>query len=189
MDADISEEVLSTLRRIAHSVELHSKVLHREYGLTGSQLAILRAVFRVGHLSVTDIARRVSLSQATVTSVLDRLEQQGFVVRSRGVDDKRVVYIGLTEKGSLILENNPSPLRTEFLTRFRLLADWEQTLLLSSLQRIALLMDGGTESPGDPAHGSDRTGYGAVPGESLGGVGQGRPRTPVQDGEGSVEQC
>jgi len=140
VSVELGEEVVSALRQITHAVELHSKVLFRDFGLTGSQLAILRTVFKAGPLSVSEIARRVSSSQATVTSILDRLEQQAFVVRNRGVDDKRVVFIELTDKTRGILEDNPNPLHTYFLQRFNGLEDWEQSLLLSSLQRVAKMM-------------------------------------------------
>ncbi len=141
MDVNVSEEVLSTLRKISHAVELYSRILFREYGLTSPQLTILTAIFRSGPLAVTDIARRVSLSQATVTNILGRLEQQGFILRARSTQDRRMVYIELTDKTRKILEKNPSPLHTDFLSRFDRLQDWEKTLLLSSLQRIAKLMD------------------------------------------------
>lgn len=141
MDITVSEEVLSTLRKISRAIELYSRILFREYGLTSPQLTILTAIFRSGPLTVTDIARRVNLSQATVTSILGRLEKQEFVLRTRSTHDKRMVYIELTDKTRKILEKNPSPLHTVFLSRFDRLQDWEKTLLLSSLQRIAKLMD------------------------------------------------
>lgn len=149
MSANLSEEVLWTLRRISRAVELYSKVLFREFGLTGPQLTVLTTIHRNGPLSVTDIARRISLSQATVTSILDRLEQQGNISRVRGKEDKRLVYIELTEKGRAILENKPNPLYTDFLQRFNQLQDWEQALLLSSVQRIAKMI-GAEKMENDP---------------------------------------
>ena len=98
-------------------------------------------IVRQGSLTVSDLARRISMSQATATSILSRLEQQGFVNRVKGISDKRTVYIEVTDKTRLILENKPSPLHNDFLRRFKALQPWEQTMLLSSLQRIAKLMD------------------------------------------------
>jgi DNA-binding MarR family transcriptional regulator len=141
MDTDISEEVIVNLRKISRAVELHSKGLFKEYGLTSPQLTILMTIVRQGSLTVSDLARRISMSQATATSILSRLEQQGFVTRARSTGDKRMVYIEVTEKTRLVLENKPSPLHNDFLRRFKGLQSWEQTMLLSSLQRIAKLMD------------------------------------------------
>lgn len=141
MDLNVSEEVLTTLRKISRAVELYSRILFREHGLTSPQLSILTTIYRSGPLAITDIARRVNLSQATVTNILGRLEKQDFIVRVRSTKDKRMVYIELTEKTRKILEKNPSPLHSVFINRFNKLQDWEKSLLLSSLQRIAKLMD------------------------------------------------
>ena len=90
-----------------------------------------------------DIAAKVSVSQATVTTILDRLEKRGLIERKRGEQDKRRVYAYLTSAGHDIMERAPTPLQEEFLTRFSRLQDWEQSLILSSLQRVAAMMNAG----------------------------------------------
>ena len=143
MGTDKSDELLASIRKIIRAVDLHSKVLLKKYGLTGPQLMILHEIGKSSELSVTEIAKQISLSQATVTTILDRLEQQGFIVRKRGQSDKRKVYIEASEKTKDILASKPSLLQSDFIGRFHRLKDWEQTLLLSSLQRIASMMDSG----------------------------------------------
>jgi DNA-binding MarR family transcriptional regulator len=95
---------------------------------------------RADVLSVGELARRVSLSQGTVTGVLDRLEKRGLVERSRSDSDRRRVLVRLTEAGFSVLGEAPSLLQDEFVARFQMLAAWEQTLILSSLQRVASMM-------------------------------------------------
>jgi hypothetical protein len=51
------------------------------------------------------------------------------------------VYIELCDKSRRILDSQPSLLQSDFVERFSELKDWEQSLLLSSLQRIAELMN------------------------------------------------
>ncbi len=141
MSRDNGDNILATLRRISHSVDLYSRALHREYGFTGPQLTILTTLYRSGPTTVSGLAKRVSLSQATVTNILDRLALQGFVSRIRGTSDKRMVYIEVTDKTREILDKQPNPLFTDFLDKVSRLEDWEQTLLLSAVQRIASLME------------------------------------------------
>lgn len=74
-DISISDNVLSSIRQITQAIDLHSRYLAKNYGLTGPQLLILKEVARQQDISVGRIAKRVSLSQATVTSMLDRLEK------------------------------------------------------------------------------------------------------------------
>ncbi len=136
-----SDEILISLRRIMRAIDLHSKRLERQAGLTVPQLLILHAISRAGRLPVSAIAREVSLSQGTVTSVLDRLEHRGLILRSRDSADRRVVSISLTGTGRHAVEEAPGLLQQEFVDRYDTLPDWEQKMLAASVQRIAALMD------------------------------------------------
>ena len=88
-----------------------------------------------------ELARRVSLSRATLTDILNRLEKRGLIARQRSRTDKRRVLVKCTDKATQLLETSPPLLQERFAARFGALQDWEQTLLLSSLQRIAAMMD------------------------------------------------
>ncbi len=138
---DLSDSVMSTLRQIIRAIDLQSKQLTKKYGLTGPQLIILKEAAKSPNKPISEIAKKVSLSQATVTSILDRLCQQGFSVRQRSEQDKRKVNIYLTEKAHEVLERNPSLLQDNFTEQFDKLEEWEKNMLLSSLQRLANMMD------------------------------------------------
>jgi DNA-binding MarR family transcriptional regulator len=92
-------------------------------------------------MTVSGLAREINVSQSTVTSILDRLEKHGYVQRSRNTADRRRVEVRLSRRGSEVLSSEPSLLHENFLARFRTLSDWEQTGLLSALQRVASMMD------------------------------------------------
>ena len=141
MAQDKSEELISSIRRIIRAVDVHSRDLLKKHGMTGPQLVILKKIHESSVLSVSEIAKHASLSQATVTNILTRLEQQGYIIRHRGEIDKRKVFIEASEKTRLILENKPNLLQADFVERFARLKDWEQSLLVASLQRIASLMN------------------------------------------------
>lgn len=135
------QDVLVTLRQIIRATDLHSRKLMKDYGLTIPQVVVLRAVQDLGNVTVRSISRRVSLSQATVTTILNRLEQRQLARRVRNDRDKRVVNVALTGAGERILAQSPTLLHESFVNRFEALEDWEQTLILSSLQRVARMMD------------------------------------------------
>lgn len=137
---DRAQELLVVLRRVIHAVDRHSRGLLARYGLTGPQVVVLQAVGR-GEVSAGSVARAVSLSQPTVTGILDRLEARGFVERRRGVDDRRQVLVRLTPKAHRALRAAPPPLQEAFVQRFAGLADWEQTQIVSALQRVYAMMD------------------------------------------------
>jgi len=138
---DLSDSVMSTLRQIIRAIDLQSKQLTKKYGLTGPQLIILKEIHKSQNKPISEIAKNVSLSQATVTSILDRLCQQGFSIRQRSEQDKRKVNIYLTEKAIEVLGRNPSVLQDDFTDQFDKLEEWEKNMLLASLQRLASMMD------------------------------------------------
>ena len=135
------DQVLVALRRVIRATDLHSKRLSKHAGLTGPQLLIMRAIRELGEVTIGTIAENVSLSQATVTTILDRLEHRKLVYRVRSTQDKRKVHAHLTEEGVTILEQAPNPLQEDFIQRFQSLAEWEQTMILASLQRVANMMN------------------------------------------------
>lgn len=138
---DLSDSVVSTLRQIIRAIDIQSKKLTKKYGLTGPQLIVLKEIEKSPQKPISEIARNVSLSQATVTSILDRLGQQGFTIRQRSDKDKRKVNLYLTEKANNILSTNPSLLQDEFTEQFDSLEEWEKNMLLSTLQRLASMMN------------------------------------------------
>jgi DNA-binding MarR family transcriptional regulator len=139
--ADLTDEVLVSLRRIIRANDLHSRKLGRETGLTTPQLVVMRAILETEDPTVSRISGVVSLSQATVTNILNRLETNALIRRKRSDQDKRRVNLELTPTGKKLLKSAPKPLQEGFVARFNQLEGWEQHLLVSSLARVAAMMD------------------------------------------------
>lgn len=135
------DDILIALRRITRAIDLHSKNLVRSSGLTAPQILVLQSVRKHGKAKPSLIAKDILLSQATVTSILDRLEKAELVTRERSTDDRRIVEVLLTENGAKKLLAAPELLQSGFLREYRKLNDWERTQLTASLQRIATMMD------------------------------------------------
>lgn len=135
------EEVLVALRRVIRATDLHSKHLAKTTGLTAPQILLLQTIRDKGEVTIGELAKKISLSQATVTSILDRLEKRELVFRERSKEDKRKVHAYLTDKAMDVLKGAPIPLQEHFAKRFGDLQEWEQTMIISSLQRVAQMMD------------------------------------------------
>ncbi|GAA6204451.1 MULTISPECIES: MarR family transcriptional regulator [Thalassotalea] len=135
------EELLISIRKVIRAIDLHSKQLNKLSGLTGPQLLIMQEIARVKGVTASQIAKQINLSAATVTNILDRLENRGLIERVRSSEDKRRVSLFLTDDGRNSLIDAPQPLQEHFIQKFCSLENWEQSLLLSSMQRIASMMD------------------------------------------------
>ena len=148
-DSKVAEDILISLRQIIRAFDLQSKKLSKKFGLTGPQLMVLKEIKKYPSAPISSISKNISLSQATVTSILDRLEQQGFACRKRSEDDKRKVYICLTPKADQILESDPTILQEDFMKNLHSLPDWEKHMLIASLQKLSSMM-GNTDILDDP---------------------------------------
>lgn len=135
------EELLIALRKIIRAIDLRSKQLSKNIGLTGPQLLVTRYVGQQPGVMVRQIAETVNLSAATITNILDRLENRDLVKRIRSTEDKRKVGVYLTEQGQAILSTAPMPFQEHFTNRFSELAEWEQSQMVATLQRLAYMMD------------------------------------------------
>jgi DNA-binding MarR family transcriptional regulator len=138
---DSLHQVLISLRRVIRATDLHSKQLVKTTGLTAPQLLLLQAIRDNSDVTIGEVAKKISLSQATVTTILDRLEKRELVKRVRSTTDKRRVHVYLTDKANEVLMDAPAPLQEQFSEQFNGLELWEQTMIISSLQRIAQMMD------------------------------------------------
>ena len=138
---DRSSTTLVALRRILRATEMSARTLARESGLTTAQLLVLQAVAQSGAGTPKAIASETGVSQATITALLDKLEAKGFVLRRKSDQDRRQTFVLLTEAGRDALSSAPDPLQDRFVESFEQLPDWERSMILAALERIASLLD------------------------------------------------
>ena len=73
----------------------------KEYGIeeiNPSQGRIMFVLWQKDGISISELAKKTSLGKSTLTSMLDRLEEMGYVTRIRSEEDRRSVLIKRTEK-------------------------------------------------------------------------------------------
>ncbi|MEI8658135.1 MarR family winged helix-turn-helix transcriptional regulator [Vibrio sp. Hal054] len=143
------DEVLISIRQIVRAIDLHSKQLNKNFGLTSPQLLLMRTIQTSPKMTLRQLSNNSNMSQATATSILDRLEKRGFIKRERDTKDKRKVHAVITAEGEQVLEQAPQLLQDNFIEQFQALDQWEQTQILSSLQRVSRMMNTPDISPED----------------------------------------
>jgi DNA-binding MarR family transcriptional regulator len=89
------------MRRSMHNFICYSK----EKGLSMSQIGALFRIFR-GKSSVSDISDNLGVTSAAASQMLERLVQQGLILRKEDPNDRRVRQIVLTDKGRQILQES-----------------------------------------------------------------------------------
>jgi len=132
---------LIALRRILRATEMFGRDLAKAAGLTPAQFRVLQVVAENGSSTPKAIATRMSVSQATMTALLDKLARKEMVTRQRSQRDRRQTDIVITPQGRAAMEDAPDALQQIFVRRFEALEDWEQAQLIASLERVAAMLD------------------------------------------------
>jgi DNA-binding MarR family transcriptional regulator len=102
---------------------------------------LLTEIAKNPQATIGELAELICLSQATATTVLDRLEKDGLAVRYRSEADKRKVHARLTEKGVTALKEAPKPLHSHFIEQFENLKPHERSSILAALQHVGDMME------------------------------------------------
>ncbi len=140
MNAPIASLTLRALRRVLRATEIGRRQLAAATGLTPSQWLVLREIDARDQVTPGSVAQGLQFSQATITAIVDRLVAQGYVQRQRGEKDKRQFILSTLPAGKAALTAAPDLLQTTFTERFVMLPEWEQAMILASIERLATLM-------------------------------------------------
>lgn len=141
MEQQITSAALKAIRRILRAADQSTRRLAVDTGLTPSQLLVLTEIERAGETIPGTVAAHLQFSNATVTNIVDKLEQRGLVSRRRADTDRRQVKLSLTSQGRALLNAAPDLLQQRFEGDFKKLELWEQSMILAALERLGALLD------------------------------------------------
>ncbi|WP_334078174.1 MarR family transcriptional regulator [Paenibacillus sanfengchensis] len=96
-------EVTTMFRTLIKGITQEWNKRGGEYNLSFPQFKMLHILSRSGPQRVSTIAEKLGLTSAAITGLTDRLVTEGYAIRARDEDDRRVVYITITELGKDIV--------------------------------------------------------------------------------------
>lgn len=136
VDKFTPENILPLLQTIADLVEKRChRFLSRKYGLTMPQYHLLLAAVYGDATTLGSLADELNCSRGNLTGVADRLERDGWLVRERSTEDRRVVNIRLTEKGTKVWEIKRD-LAKELAEIAKIWSPDERTIMLRAMERL-----------------------------------------------------
>ncbi|MCB1405414.1 MAG: MarR family transcriptional regulator [Rhodobacteraceae bacterium] len=139
---DQLDRSLIALRRILRATELFARDLAQSAGVTPAQLRVLQIIAEQGgSYTPKELALRMGVSQATVTALVDRLVARAMVSRVRSDTDRRQTNVVISDLGQDAIREAPDALQQRYVRNFNALKDWEQTQVLSTLERVAAMLD------------------------------------------------
>ncbi len=135
------DDSLIALRRIMRATELYGKELAQAAGLTAAQFRALQIVGEKGWETPKAIAARMGVSQATITTLVDKLVRRELVTREPSQIDRRQTNVTLSPIGRQVLDDAPDALQQKYARAFEDLSDWEQAQIIATLERVASMLD------------------------------------------------
>lgn len=97
-DLSKSIEIIKDIKYIGKLMKKSIGNQFKDNNLTGPQGMLLGILAHFGKMKISDLSEKLNLSNSTVSGILDRLEKQNFVERSRSDEDRRVVYVSVTDE-------------------------------------------------------------------------------------------
>ena len=134
-DFDISG-TLQSLRRILKAMQ-HTLKATNGFGVIGPRLLAFKMISERNGLSVRELAKEMCLSRAAVTRIVGRLEAGGYVSRDRDTEDRRVVMVRLTSKGTELLRKRLNLNAGDMSSKLRNLRSEELHSIHRSVERLA----------------------------------------------------
>jgi DNA-binding MarR family transcriptional regulator len=136
-------EILIKIRKIVRSINLESKKIQKEHGVSIPQILCLNYLSKSENYQATqsEIKNFLHLNSSTTSGIINRLEQKGFIARLPKFGDKRTVTISLTSKGDKLLEHIPSLLHEQLSYKLSKLSADKIKNLENSLELLVSLLD------------------------------------------------
>ncbi len=133
-------DILIKVRKIVRSINLESKKIEKEYGVSIPQALCLHFLRNSENYQAGqgEIRRFLNLNASTTSGIISRLESKGLVARLPKSGDKRVVTIALTSKGDSIVEQIPSLLHEKLHEKLDKL---DESIVLNIHESLDLLID------------------------------------------------
>lgn len=136
-------EILVKIRKIVRSINLESKKIQKEHGVSIPQILCLNFLHESANFQSTqnDIRKFLNLNSSSVSGIINRLEKKGLLARLPKSGDKRVVNIALTSSGDKLINQIPSLLHEQLSHKLHNLAEEKLKQIEESLNMLINLLE------------------------------------------------
>ncbi|WP_408008703.1 MarR family winged helix-turn-helix transcriptional regulator [Pseudalkalibacillus sp. A8] len=102
---DSSLELFVVLSRAYQSIMEVAKKDIQRFGLNLTEFGVLELLYHKGPHPLQKIGGKILLASGSITYVVDKLEEKGYLERKACERDRRITYAFLTEKGKALIED------------------------------------------------------------------------------------
>lgn len=105
-EIDKGIKAVKHLKNILNFLKDQIKQNFEEFNLTGPQSMLIGTLAKNKKMKISDLSKTLGLSNSTISGIVDRLEKQKLVERSRSEKDRRIVYVSITKEFQKKFQNN-----------------------------------------------------------------------------------
>lgn len=136
-------DILISLRKILRSINIESKRVEKEYGISIPQYLCLNFLGKQKYYKATlkEVKEHLNLNASTVTGIISRLEKKGFTAKLPNSGDKRSVNIILTALGKEAVDSMPALLHEKLSLKLESLSENKLNELQNSLDILVGFME------------------------------------------------
>ncbi|AHW60367.1 DNA-binding transcriptional regulator, MarR family [Draconibacterium orientale] len=138
-----TRDILIKIRKIVRSVDIESKKIQKEHGVSIPQVLCLNFLRESQNYQTTqgELRKFLNLNPSTVSGIINRLEKKGYLARLPKSGDKRVVNIALTSSGDQLLSTMPSLLHEQLSEKLTQLSNKELEVVEAGLNTLIQILD------------------------------------------------
>jgi len=126
---------LNAIRSIVRALRINTRAIEVKMGISLAQLFVLQQLAERPAESLNELAERTATHQSSVSVVVRRLVERGYVSRTASATDKRRIEIAVTDTGRALIGSAPLTIQTQLMTAMRHMSPGDQTTLADLLER------------------------------------------------------
>ena len=141
----LSDDILTVYLKVTQHASRQFRLHFGKLNLTFPQALILNALLEEAPMPISALAEKTGSANSTVSGIVDRLEKLELVRRERSEEDRRIIYVNLTEKCRTMREDARTDVRGYFAGLLDTLTEKEKRDVLQGLSRLDHALEQGKE--------------------------------------------
>lgn len=141
------QQLINRYIEVSNTVTKRAEAIIRQAideDLTNDQHYTLRFIYQVGKCTSTELAEKFYVNKSAITAIINRLFEKGLIERNRDKNDRRVIYLSLTDKGRklfLTVEEKIHKFVESFIKKFD---DQEIESFISTYEKLSNILTSNT---------------------------------------------
>lgn len=134
-------EVMILFKEIRELIKKSMIKSFEDCEITSSQWMLLGALLKNGKMTMSELSNYMGLSNSTVSGIVDRLEKQEYIKRVRDGNDRRKVYVEITEKFNDVAKKKHGVVERNLEEKLHKVSDEELNIVIDGLKILKKIFE------------------------------------------------